>query len=1005
MADIPTLLQLAQLVLFVVERYQDSVKKLLSKSQDLSNDSRKKMIFSKHTNLVGRTSEIEVLQKAIEEEILTRVLYLYGSGGIGKTRLLEEIQRLISLLTNKGNEIVWTGIIDLYHSEFHRTRVLLLEMANRLDPDRVHFSHFFESYQRFEKQQSAGMSGTVLERQRIALIDDFQNEFNRLSEKTRVILTFDTVEKLEHQSDIIQRLFSLDDPSTTISWLLTHAPKLRNTTIVLAGRQSQTLLSKFPNALADQGVFEDRPLSKLTTQEFRKLLSQHLSQHQLLSEEWLDESDRLWQLSQGVPAMLALILDLLTYGYLRKEQVSSGLTENNPGKLLHDFFSPLFDEDPILFYLGVARRGLTTETLRHLVPIYEISDCDEHLSLLTEREIVKKRQKKNLTEYYLHDVVYELFEQYGISQEDYKFWNNQLVEYYRIEGHKNTVYSDEWRQCILDMFYYELRSRPDYAFEHTYLELSEYAIKASQIGFDLQLRSELLAFLYLPDQVIQNFHTHLFDRMKAERENAMRWIKRCLAQANHKDARSISELLLSYCPGDLLHSMAIPTIDIELGENTEFLRNIFSSAKGDFWGHILVYYGESLAYTGTEHQLVQQTIEQGISLLEKLPEYTWLSQRVLGRAHNTIGYSLRSNGHYKRAIDYYHKALTYFSSVSGNQDEAADTWNNLAYVNSLLGNYTEAENAIEHAMLLRQTDPRSFPLALSYNTRGLIYALRDELKKGYGEARRAYNIFRSLDAPRGIGLAANALGYISRRQALVEYEQGNMEGAGEQFDLAENYLLIAVDIFSQQITEPIRLCEAYNELGCYYRDMGKVFNNRSSAEYAKSVESLEHSRRIALEYGLKFQEADTHDDLADVWSMRSNWSEAISHLQKCFDLVPSEFHFRAIEDNRMSPSQGEAYWMVLGKVHMQLGFMLMNYPEEIQKLCPKNLVQDGVENLVLATACFRRFWGDYFIGSKSLSKIRNTFELREIPTSVIMDVKAKYSLLPNDIAALIRILS
>jgi hypothetical protein len=58
---------------------------------------------------------------------------------------------------------------------------------------------------------------------------------------------------------------------------------------------------------------------------------------------------------------------------------------------------------------------------------------------------------------------------------------------------------------------------------------------------------------------------------------------------------------------------------------------------------------------------------------------------------------------------------------------------------------------------LRQKLELKQPLGLSHNTRGRVYTLAGNLEWGLRECQLAYSIFQELEAPRGLGLACNAL--------------------------------------------------------------------------------------------------------------------------------------------------------------------------------------------------------------------------------------------------------
>ena len=74
-------------------------------------------------------------------------------------------------------------------------------------------------------------------------------------------------------------------------------------------------------------------------------------------------------------------------------------------------------------------------------------------------------------------------------------------------------------------------------------------------------------------------------------------------------------------------------------------------------------------------------------------------------------------------------------------DEQADTLNNLAFILALLGAPKRAKTHIDQALELRQRLGQKYPLALSHNTRGLIYSLQGQYEMGRRECQLVTKYF------------------------------------------------------------------------------------------------------------------------------------------------------------------------------------------------------------------------------------------------------------------------
>ena len=75
--------------------------------------------LGKRIPLIGREQEIEHLRTYLRAPGSERhYIYYWAHGGLGKTRLLEELEKLVK---EAGPRFYFSGIIDLYHTDTHST--------------------------------------------------------------------------------------------------------------------------------------------------------------------------------------------------------------------------------------------------------------------------------------------------------------------------------------------------------------------------------------------------------------------------------------------------------------------------------------------------------------------------------------------------------------------------------------------------------------------------------------------------------------------------------------------------------------------------------------------------------------------------------------------------------------------------------------------------------------------------------------------------------------------
>lgn len=977
------------------------------------------------TGFVNYVEEMHALEQALCAAPDVRIIYLYGPGGIGKTRLLEEVRPLVrKLRTRTKTPLRWGGILDLYHTDLHSAIALQDALVAGLDSENRYFLDYRAARERFEMKRQHGLSSPALDTERKELDTLFLHEYTAFASIYRPVIAFDTLEVLRHESDLVQSLCILEDvPLAARQWLLKMTNLLPNTVFVLAGRPDEPAPPYDLPCLAQelQQTYRKEPerFQPLFLQPlpvpYRKKLFKKLLKDAPASVWWLhDKASHLCQLTEGLPVHLALTIELATQSTSIAALITDDTVEDSTTwskRLVQTLFRYDDPQDRLFFFLALARKGLTPDLLNYLQPAWSWNECVEQLKSLHNLVIVKVRP--NSDEVFLHDVLYELFDAHVPLVEHLHPWYESLIEYYQMQQAEAGLDRETWGQATVHRLYYELLRNPRQAFEETYIRWSEVAIKGHEATLDMRLRDEFLRFFNSPINR-QRAEASGLTQQAIHLDSTLRWVKRYLMHNDNEKALALAETILSFAPQP--YAALVPARDKPAQEQEarapqeQEARALFSHADSFFWGHLLTYYGEVLTFVSASEQQCHSVLEQAIRLLEDTTldlhnPSCWLRDSVLGYAYNRLGYFLRTYGHYGIASEKYQRALDYFE-VAQVPDEQANTLNNRAFVLGLLGDTEQAIATINQALAIRMQLGQLYPRALSYNTRGLIYALHGQYQHGRDDCLRALNIAKEIDEPRGIGLACNALGFLFRQWAS---SQPSSAQAMKLFEQAATYLCDAIDIFSERVTEPLRLWEVYSESGSLAFDWGVVLHQQgddqaAQQQFAQAYRYQEQALRIAQELpGLQFQEADTCDDLAKICFHQGNTSAARHWLKQAVRFVPAEYRLTIGKREHQLPPPGEAHWLILGKAHWQLGVwhIQMNKQQSGHDRQSAKHPQAAIEQLALASVCFVRYWHGTAMLATRLQAIQHQLSQVVDPETCIIELQRVAACYDVDLTELI----
>ena len=262
--------------------------------------------------IVGRKKQLDRVEEILKQRDVSYAFYLFGGPGLGKTRLLEEIGALTNTLEPAKFSFAWSGLVDLYHSQTQNNLGLEWIILQGLDPEKEFFADYRQLRQKFESDLAQGLTGASLEADRKKLSAQFREDYRRLAKARRIVLTFDTVELIQHERDQAQDVCQIDGMGTSVKqWLIKQASKLPNTVIIFAGRPDNKLKAELKTTFENFEELEVKPFSFSETEFYLELLTDRYPERLTTILDNLSLRQQIHERTGGRPIYIGLAVDML----------------------------------------------------------------------------------------------------------------------------------------------------------------------------------------------------------------------------------------------------------------------------------------------------------------------------------------------------------------------------------------------------------------------------------------------------------------------------------------------------------------------------------------------------------------------------------------------------------------------------------------------------------------------------------------------------------------------
>lgn len=930
--------------------------------------------------MIGRQAEMEWLQRCLTARGERHFVYYKAGGGLGKTRLLEELQKHIEEL---GEGFCTTGILDFYHTDTHSTSDIERAVVEGLDPREKYFPEYRRERARYVRLRELGADPAVLEKLRAELSKIFIRECNWMALfERKLVICFDTVELLQFESSEVEQEAGLDTVDARVKpWILTVLSQLQNVLCVFAGRPKlkvqgteadpqARLESDMRRAFGDALRIVELP--PLTADETGQFLDALPDGPRLIPPDRLPLIHRL---SGGRPILLHLIVDLLR-GLSPEPRRILELFDRWADLISAPEGDPKLDEARKLIetailkniyeecgelggYLGrmaLMPKGVDADILHDVMGLAR-SEADQLLDQLKGLSFIKvfappptagvhpslkPREQVHLERVFLHDEMYRLLTRPDVMTNlrvEERALAKSLVSYYdreinslqdQLKGYANPEERAALRERLhklqVERLYYLLVQDPREGYRE-YQALTDQANRDRQVGFAMRLLDEFLRFYNTPERR-QQFQMAGISHEQVVRQSAQMWVERFHWWGDYAREIEFARKVL-----DNPHRLHIRS-----DEDLAVLGNICA-----LWAR-----ARAMRY-GYEEEVVAKAR----SYLDRLPPVAACDRAQLlarGRLGTTIGYQYRWGGQLQEAAEVNRDAIAAFRKLGEYPEELAIVLNNQAHVHARQGRFGLAIILSDEAIEINQKMGTDYSLGLSLTNRATVERLAGNYLGAIERARKALDLFRTLEDPHGIVRAYSNMAFAYRKLGKNDLELGTPLSEvpttlHEARQAAEHGIAQAREAGLQA-----ELAELQAELGKVYREWGRATSMLSGHE--KAVPHFRQSENL-LNEALRWERLNKADranilqDLAECHFWQGDVVGANQRISEIETLVGPELLIKYGQPlpSAEAPSQ---FFLPLGKVERLRGEIAFK----------RNNHKAGTESFLLACAYFQRYSPD-----------------------------------------------
>ena len=906
-------------------------------------------MIAKRLSFIGRKEVLSTISEKIVDSRSWFIL-VQGPAGIGKTRVLEETERLVVEEAEENEKkLVCLPIIDFYDTAMHSESAIERTIVNSLESQLGNglFDDFHEALGEFLQGRSKEED----------LWKVFKMVLDKVTMETRVVLRFDTAELLEYEHDdpeVLQECEVMGLEAPTLSWLVEKAPELNNTLTLVGSRPSQLVRERFGKAssIALQEInIEGFNLEE--TQEYFQAAEPFGTD---VIKNAPDMVEKIWFLSDGRPIFISLSLDWLERGlwdgeiYPKDIAKLRQMSESNDDawqtmkqhfevtiiQKIRELRTPL---DRAIAVVTRARKGCDEELLATMmeIDISEVTSIVQELLTLSIVKIPHVSLGWRPKWFFFHDEMYDLVEKYywwdsypeyneqeKIAQKILTYYDKKLEEIeLKITQEVTEVQrGDLQRQrmtLLTEKLYYMYDKDPLWG-QIEYDRLDTMANNLRAYEWDQFLRAESLRFLRqrwrraAMKELIKVQNGQVLLNEEINRNCRARWLHRYVARGEYEKVIRIANNLLTYHPNWPKYWQA---------------RNLVSKAVAE------VRIGE----IGGEWLLDDATkdLNDALDLLTKVESEKvdpWLFGNTKGTSWVYKGVIARTLGNLEAAREAYETSGYIFREIKWAEGEARAI-NNEGYILAIQGKTAIGLTRCQEGLQIRQRIGDARGVALSFNTMGIIRLFMGDTKEAIVQSKKALSIFQKNRDTANMALAKINLGRAFRQRGLTDMRRDAKSAERDYFEESERILKEAIE--NENKLELYYRVEVHNELGCTYKDLANylALQHGKRDQYLRLMHAADNEFSVAHHLAanqLKMAMADNLEDWAWVYHLRRAYAEPMNeeHPDELVNrmnekLSEAETLLENTVDFKPPPHPGMVAYFLMGKIWYQRALFLKKF--------------------------------------------------------------------------------
>ncbi len=850
---------------------------------------------------IDREEELDLIGQVIRAQNTRRIIGIEADGGVGKTRLLQEIQHLYrnTDIGCKLHLLVADDILDFDDRANYIPQNVGRRIAQMLGAQA--FRPYLRGLLDYHKLEKAGVHYARLQEAEKLNNQAFVQCFNQVTKKQRVILLLDTIEKL---------------PSNT-TYLYEWIKQSENAVWIVVGRNKSEILKWICSEQGEEFLFLE--LKDLSPEASRKYLQAKQRLLHITLEP--DLGDKLLVLAQGRPILIDLAVEWLARNiplpWLEQANVTQleNLSTDEKLQKRQEF------ECQLVLSIADMRRRMDRLVLAMAYVFYPFT-VDMLVGLLrlsqTEAEIlfqkaqtyvfVKQLPDGRIT---LHDEMRRMVETYVWTKVDPSSRRKQRYSLFAIK------YLEQQEQSLKEQIERLKTTQDSQALQvqEEEIELAN-SIHRQTLERELGVVQESLlyhtlfidiakginVFARLFDEATQAYtfdrremfykqiQAYNFDKVLPEHKYIFnsRKIRYLNDVGQFDEAQALATGMLS---GELKTDHRLDLLTLS-GRSYELSHDLFNALKQyekaleicEHYPELARWKGTALSNLGRVTREMRRSDEAFAYYKEAL--FIAEDPAQIAAILNSMGYVWALQGRYRGALEYCNKALSIYKTL---QQERAigTTLTTIGEVYRNQGHYEQAINYYNQARGYFERENDLIWLARLYSFRGAVYRLQSNFPKAEVDLRKSLSYNIKAVQP----WTYHVLG-------CVYWNQQQWDAAEAQFRTSDQLAQEIHDIRSQ-----VNNLVGYAEL---YFDRWVAFD-RKDPQYPAQIWLKAQELEDLLEqgYGFEHHRGRMQRTMADVWFYERDYDNAFEAYKEALTLLGSRLGGYA----RLNDFQDEVNWL------------------------------------------------------------------------------------------------